>query len=109
MYEDLTSRIYYHIQKAEFYGLKEHGSTKLLVEAADAIKDLNKTLDEEVEINTALEISQKHGKWLTSGYFAECSECKYEFAFDDYLPDVSMMEDLHMNFCPNCGARMVNE
>ena len=105
MYEDLTSRIRYHIQKAEFYGLKEHESTKLLVEAADAIKDLNKTLDEEVEINTALEISQKHGKWklvhlgCTCGGTItenECSVC-------------GASQLITSNFCPNCGARMVGE
>ena len=96
MYEDLTSRIHYHIQKAEFYGLKEHESTKLLVEAADAIKDLNKTLDEEVEINTALEISQKHGKWIFDNPIKAnfmCSECLER-------------QDVCTNYCPNCGARM---
>ena len=58
------------------------------------------------QMTTADVAKRKHGKWLTNGYFAECSECKYEFVFDDYLPDVSMVEDLHMNFCPNCGADM---
>ena len=55
MYEELVARVRYHIRKAEFYGLKEHEATKLLAEAADAIDDLSKTLDEAVEINTALE------------------------------------------------------
>lgn len=54
MHDDLISRIRYHIKKAEFYGLKEYEATKLLVEAADAIEELSKTLDEEVEINTAI-------------------------------------------------------
>lgn len=45
MYEELTSRIRYHVKKAEFYGLKEHEATKLLAEAADAIEDLDNRLN----------------------------------------------------------------
>lgn len=40
MYEVLIARIRYHIQKADFMGLKEHEGTLLLNEAADAIEEL---------------------------------------------------------------------
>lgn len=42
MYEALVARIRYHIQKANFMGLKEAESTLLLGEAADAIEELLK-------------------------------------------------------------------
>lgn len=41
MYEALVARIRYHIQKANFMGLKEAESTLLLREAADAIEQLS--------------------------------------------------------------------
>ena len=44
MYEALVARIRYHIQKANFMGLKEAESTLLLSEAADAIEELQATL-----------------------------------------------------------------
>ena len=40
MYEELIARIRYHIQKANFMGLKEHEGTLLLKESADAIEEL---------------------------------------------------------------------
>ncbi len=40
MYEALVARVRYHIQKAEFMGLKEAESTLLLRGAADAIEEL---------------------------------------------------------------------
>lgn len=40
MYEALVARVRYHIQKANFMGLKEHEATLLLGEAADAIEEL---------------------------------------------------------------------
>lgn len=40
MYEALVARVRYHIQKANFMGLKEAESTLLLGEAADAIEEL---------------------------------------------------------------------
>lgn len=41
MYEALVARVRYHIQKANFMGLKEAESTLLLAEAADAIEKLS--------------------------------------------------------------------
>lgn len=41
MYEALVARVRYHIQKANFMGLKEAESTLLLGEAADAIDELS--------------------------------------------------------------------
>ncbi len=42
MYEALVARVRYHIQKANFMGLKDAESTLLLDEAADAIEELIK-------------------------------------------------------------------
>ena len=42
MYKALVARVRYHIQKANFMGLKEAESTLLLAEAADAIEELQK-------------------------------------------------------------------
>lgn len=41
-YKSLTARIRYHIEKANFMGLKNYESTKLLNEAIDAIENLEK-------------------------------------------------------------------
>lgn len=41
MYEALVARVRYHIEKANFMGLKEAESTLLLKEAADAIEELS--------------------------------------------------------------------
>lgn len=41
MYEALVARMRYHIQKANFMGLKEAESTLLLGEAAEAIEELS--------------------------------------------------------------------
>ena len=44
MYKALVARVRYHIQKANFMGLKEAEPTLLLGEAADAIEELQATL-----------------------------------------------------------------
>ena len=49
MYEALVARVRYHIQKANFMGLKEAESTLLLGEAADAIEELQRQIDAWVE------------------------------------------------------------
>lgn len=41
MYEELVARVRYHIQKANFMGLKDAESTLLLNETADAIEELS--------------------------------------------------------------------
>lgn len=41
-YKSLTERIRYHIAKANFMGLKNYESTRLLNEAIDAIENLEK-------------------------------------------------------------------
>lgn len=53
MYEALVARVRYHIQKANFMGLKEAESTLLLAEAADAIEELSKRVDESIPKNDA--------------------------------------------------------
>lgn len=58
MYGELIARIRYHIQKADFMGLKEYESTRLLNEAADAIEEL-------LKITTHYEEESK-GWWLAA-------------------------------------------
>lgn len=48
MFEALVARVRYHIQKANFMGLKEAESTLLLGESADAIEELSKLVDESI-------------------------------------------------------------
>ena len=55
MYEALVARIRYHIQKANFMGLKEAESTLLLAEAADSIEELSRKYIE--ERNAAVELT----------------------------------------------------
>ena len=47
----------------------------------------------------------KHGKWLNkvNGYywFGKCSECGASLNLSDC--------SIHMNYCPNCGAKMDKE
>lgn len=50
MYDELIERLR---ETSIDFGESDHVSV-MLIEAADAIEDLSKTLDEEVEINTAL-------------------------------------------------------
>ncbi|MBO7670359.1 MAG: DUF551 domain-containing protein [Oscillospiraceae bacterium] len=45
MYEALVARVRYHIQKADFMGLKDAESTLLLNETTDAIEELKRDLD----------------------------------------------------------------
>jgi len=52
---------------------------------------------------------RKNGKWLEQddgwdGIYYECSCCKDAFTLIDGTPS----ENLY-NYCPNCGARMVQE
>lgn len=49
MYKALVARVRYHIQKANFMGLKEAESTLLLGEAADAIEELTADLERSKE------------------------------------------------------------
>ena len=44
MYKALVARIRYHVQKANFMGLKDAEYTLLLGEAADAIEEMQATL-----------------------------------------------------------------
>ena len=61
-----------------------------------------------VEIQLTIE-ERKNGKWLEQddgwdGIYYECSCCKDAFTLIDGNPS----ENLY-NYCPNCGARMVQE
>ena len=64
MYDELIARIRYHIRKADFMGLKEHESTRLLNEAADAIDELQNQLREEKVDNVNLTgwLAEEHAK-----------------------------------------------
>lgn len=50
MYEALVARVRYHIQKANFMGLKEAESTLLLAEASDAIEEMNRRIGRAIEL-----------------------------------------------------------
>lgn len=58
MVEALVARIRYHIQKANFMGLKEAESTLLLGEAADAIEELS------VVVRAQKAVLDKFPKWI---------------------------------------------
>lgn len=48
-----------------------------------------------------------HGEWKKGIHIAKCSVCNNDVWFpEDYLEDMDMLDDLHMNYCPNCGAKM---
>ena len=46
--------------------------------------------------------AQKTGKLIDSGYGVECSLC------GEWYPHASIARN-QLNFCPNCGARMVDK
>lgn len=62
MYEALVARVRYHIQKANFMGLKEAESTLLLGEAADAIEELQAAEKKYLANISALETENQHLK-----------------------------------------------
>ena len=67
MYEALVARVRYHIQKANFMGLKDAESTLLLGEAADAFEELSHEYEKLAEdFNGAVELLHKRGKprWI---------------------------------------------
>lgn len=46
----------------------------------------------------------KHGEWIAPNDdqdFYKCSECNVDICGSEYTPD-----ELGMNYCPNCGAKM---
>lgn len=55
MYEDLVKKLRYLATVYKVCGNESTNEYRLAVEAADAIEELSKMLDEEVEVNTALE------------------------------------------------------
>ena len=62
MYEALVARVRYHIQKANFMGLKEAESTLLLAEAANAIEELQAQLMYSNDMAKA--IAEKVPRWI---------------------------------------------
>lgn len=62
MYEALVARVRYHIQKAEFMGLKEAESTLLLKETADAIEERCQQVDKFAE--EAARLYAKLPRWI---------------------------------------------
>lgn len=48
----------------------------------------------------------RHGIWEPDPYRFVCSECHKWFKLDFNYDDVPTA---HMNYCPNCGARMDGE
>lgn len=49
---------------------------------------------------------QSEGTWKTHSVSYECSRCGEEFFIADIAEDYDAIEDLKMNYCPNCGAKM---
>ena len=85
-YVALVARFKYHIQKADFYGLKEAESTVLLKEAAAVIEELQKP---------------KTGTWhrvkaSKRSYMFVCNSC------DKMYPYLTRC-------CPNCGVLYIDE
>ena len=88
MYEALVARVRYHIQKANFMGLKEAESTLLLGEAAEAIETINRR-------ETPMKITEIH----VDEYY--CPACGAENNCDKgYVQDA---------YCPACGQRLLPE
>lgn len=85
MYKALIARMRYHIQKANFMGLKEAESTLLLGEAADAIEELT---------------DRNVGKWINylEDGFVECPFCKSATNCDGDIAE--------LHYCFNCGAKL---
>ena len=69
MYESLVARVRYHIQKANFMGLKEAESTLLLAEAAEGGMSMGIYINMELP-NNCINCAARHGAecWL-----ADCS------------------------------------
>ena len=71
MYGELIARIRYHIQKADFMGLKEYESTRLLNEAANAIEDLITALTASNEV-----IAKSKPQWIpVTERLPNCNGC----------------------------------
>lgn len=51
------------------------------------------------------------GKWIKNWHTITCSACNgiFDLGIDEYAEDYDMIEDLHLNFCPSCGAKMDGE
>lgn len=52
---------------------------------------------------------QSKGTWKTHSVSYECSRCGEEFFIADVAEDYDAIEDLKMNYCPNCGEKMKGE
>ena len=89
MYDELVKRLR---ETSIDFGESDHVSV-MLIEAADAIEDLNKTLDEEVEINTALECNMP--VWIpVTERLPKISEDVIVFAYGDMIR-IWSLERLH--------------
>ena len=72
---------------------RSHGYEYLITEALDVVKDLC--------VKQLPSVTQKSGKWIENRCdMYICSQCQHTYT------DLSG-ERLDMNFCPNCGCRMV--
>ena len=66
----------------------------------DALKDVYKILENQPTADVA---EVKHGEWKPFGYKWECSICRSRVNLDG-TPNQN-----GLNYCPNCGAKMVKE
>ena len=85
MYDDLIMLL-----RAET--IVPYATLKMIRDAADAIEELQK--------------QRKTGKWI-EGY--KCSECDYSAVIKVKYDGSIVLENAPFNFCPHCGARMVND
>lgn len=85
MYDDLIMLL-----RAET--IVPYATLKMIRDAADAIEELQK--------------QRKTGKWI-EGY--KCSECGYPAVIKVKYDGSIVWENAPFNFCPHCGARMVND
>ncbi len=107
MYEALVARVRYHIQKAEFMGLKEAESTLLLAGAADAIEKLSTIRDEQKAqiILMAAEIEEQQPRWIPAterlpekpGEYNVYLRCGIELQDPEFGCDLSYVTTCHFD------------
>lgn len=102
------------ISRAEAIEAIEFGITNLRainIETGEVIEPfakINSELKEAVERVKELPSAQRTGKWIYGNefhwYIASCNKCGYQ-----RRTDIKAERWNQWNYCPNCGARMVED
>lgn len=50
----------------------------------------------------------KHGRWISKGFWIECSNCKKTLVRDN-IETTAVFENGLPTYCPHCGAKMDGE